>query len=135
MSGLDDIQVKVESPGFRHNALPILHEIRHALAKLVESGENTVIDLNAIPFGPGDEDELLAVLGKGEVSATVDALGPTLVSETGYAGVWLVDYRDADDNRIAFQIEVTETPEILKAHPDDMWDGAERLAAGLQGVS
>jgi hypothetical protein len=37
------------------NALPILNEIRHALDRLLESGETTVIDLGALPMGPQDE--------------------------------------------------------------------------------
>ena len=33
---------------------PVLHEIRHALSRLVETGEPTRIDLSAMPYGPGD---------------------------------------------------------------------------------
>lgn len=132
MSTSDDIQVKVESAGFRNNALPILHQIRHALSRLAEAGERAVIDLMAIPFGPGDEELLVEVLGQGEVSAVVDALGPTRVNETAYPGVWLVDYRDTEDARIAFQIEITEIPNILKAQPEDVADGIERLGSRLE---
>ena len=105
MSGLSDIGVRVEAAGGSENAVPILHEIRHALARLVASGERTVIDLQAIPFGPGDEERLLERLGSGEVTATIDALGPTRVRETAYSGVWVVDYRDTEDTRIGLQIE------------------------------
>ena len=45
--------------------------------RLADTGEPTRIDLAALPFGPGDEKRLLGWLGRGEVSATIDALGPT----------------------------------------------------------
>ncbi len=56
-----------------HNTLPLLNEVRHALKRLVRTGESTIIDLRAIPFGPGDEERLLDLLGQGEVMATLDA--------------------------------------------------------------
>ena len=34
---------------FTGNVTPLLHEIRHALAALLESDEQTVIDLRAMP--------------------------------------------------------------------------------------
>lgn len=132
MSSLSDIKVTVASPSFRHNALPILHEIRHALVTLAESGAPTTIDLRAIPFGPGDEDMLLEVLGRGEVNATVDALGPTRVWETGFSGVWVLDYRNTEDTRIAFQIEVTETPSILHTQMEDVRSAVDSLQERLK---
>ena len=56
------------------NAEPILHEIRHAVARLLENGEATVIDLRAMPFGPGDEQRFEEVIGEGAVAATVEEL-------------------------------------------------------------
>ncbi len=135
MTGLSDIPVITESAGFRHNALPILHEIRHALARLGGGGEPTVIDLKAIPFGPGDEDQLLAFLGRGEVSAEIDALGPTRVYETAYTGVWVVDYRDTEEAQIALQVEVAEVPGILKSQPEDLAAAQKRLAQALDAVA
>jgi hydrogenase-1 operon protein HyaF len=135
MRGLDDVRIRVESVSFRHNALPVLYEIRHALQRLAEGGGGTVIDLRAIPFGPGDEELLLEVLGRGEVNARVDALGPTLVRETAYAGVWLVDYRNAEDVRVALQLEVAEVPALLRAQSPDLAEAAQRLEAHLAGLA
>jgi hydrogenase-1 operon protein HyaF len=128
---LQDIEVRVESLSFRHNALPVLHEIRHALGALADAGESRVIDLRAIPFGPGDEDLLLEVLGGGEVEATVQALGSTYVRETAYPGVWLVDYRGPGGERIGLQLEVTELPALLRSQPEDVRESADRLTARL----
>ncbi|MTW19956.1 hydrogenase expression/formation protein [Allochromatium palmeri] len=108
------------------HALPILHEIRHALERLLASGEETRIDLQSMPFGPGDLERLTAVLGQGEVQARVEALGPTLIQETAIPGVWLVDYRSLEDQRLSYQIEIATLPEILRPRPEDL---AESLAA------
>jgi len=136
MSGLKDIPIVTEPPepgtAVHHNALALLHEIRHALQRLLEAGEGAVIDLRAIPFGPGDEAFLVETLGKGEVSATVEALGPTRVWETGYPGVWLVDHYNAAQERIAFQVEVTEIPAILRAGREEMGDSIHRMEERLR---
>ena len=122
MSGLSSIPVGVElQPGASHgNALPILHEVRHALERLISTGEPTQIDLNAIPFGPGDEARLALLLGTGEVRATIEALGPTTVLETGIPGVWLVDYHNAEGERLALHLEITQCPEILRTQGADL---------------
>lgn len=110
-----------------HNTLPLLNEVRHALKRLVRTGESTIIDLRAIPFGPGDEERLLDLLGQGEVMATLDALGKTTVKESRFSGVWIVDHYNSEAERIAFQIEVIEIPELLCAQPDDMYESLEKL--------
>ncbi|MEA3275123.1 MAG: hydrogenase expression/formation protein [Pseudomonadota bacterium] len=133
MSGLNDIPINVEetSEGLRGNALPILHEIRHGLSRLAETGETTLIDLHAIPFGPGDEDLLLSLLGRGEVEASISALGPTRVWETQFPGVWLVDHCNANDERIALHIEIAGIPDILRSQPQDIAEAVARLDARL----
>jgi hydrogenase-1 operon protein HyaF len=135
MAKLEDIPVRQIGAGMRHNALPILHEIRHALTRLAETGETTSIDLRAIPFGPGDEERLLQTLGEGEVRAQVEALGTTRIWESGYAGVWVVDYYNTEGERIAFQIEVTDLPQILRSDREDIARAAAALAEDLQGLN
>jgi len=134
MSALDQIAIRVETEDrFARNALPVLHEVRHALRRLVEAGESTTIDLHSMPFGPGDEEDLLAGLGTGEVAAQLAALGESRITETIYPGVWIVDHYNTHGQRIAFQIEVTPVPSVLVAHADDMADGLQRLEAALAG--
>jgi len=138
MSRLDNIPISIEVsgnvPGTWGNALPLLHEIRHGLQRLSESGESSLIDLHAVPFGPGDEDRLLRFLGRGEAQAEINALGLTRISESVFAGVWLVDHRNANDERIAFQIEITSIPEILRSQPQDVHVALEALNARLSGL-
>lgn len=139
MQKLQDIAVRVEAtdglPLNHSNATPILHEVLHALQKLVGEGESTTIDLRAIPFGPGDEAELLTQLGTGEINVEMHSLGRSLIRETAYSGVWLVDHRNADDQRIALQIEITPVPTILSAQTEDMHDAIARLDDWLTRAS
>ncbi len=46
------------------NTGPLLAEILEALERYCETGESHLIDLAAIPFGPGDEQRLKQVLGQ-----------------------------------------------------------------------
>jgi len=135
MSGLSSVPVRIEpgvgSAAYRGNAIPILHEVRHALERLIATGEGTQIDLNAIPFGPGDEERLLALLGTGEVQATIKALGPTHVQETAIPGVWLIDYRITDDQRLALHLDIGDIPEILRAQRGDLETSIATLDARL----
>jgi hydrogenase-1 operon protein HyaF len=87
MAILDSIAVSVEHA--TGNLLPILHEVRHALQRLQDTGQPTVIDLMAIPITLAEESQLEAVLGPGEIKAQLDSLGPSEICETGIAGVWL----------------------------------------------
>ena len=138
MSGLPHIPIRVApDPGAlpdRQNAIPILHEVRHALARLIETGEETRIDLNAIPFGPGDEARLVELLGDGEVAASVAALGPTRVRETAVPGVWLLDYRNAEGERLALHLEIAPIPEILRTPREELAIAIASLDARLQAA-
>jgi hydrogenase-1 operon protein HyaF len=135
MAGLNGIGVTVATPAAHPadwgNTLPILHEVRHGLHRLSETGEATVIDLHALPFGPGDEERLLALLGHGEVEAQIDALGPTRVWESAFPGVWLLDHRNAEDERLALHIEISRVPEILRSQSEDIADAIVRLDARI----
>ena len=41
------------------NVTPLLHEVKHALKKLIEDGESSIIDLRSIPLAPGEENKIL----------------------------------------------------------------------------
>jgi hydrogenase-1 operon protein HyaF len=135
MSDLEHIAVAVEPIGSAGkdwgNALPILHEIRHGLERLAQTSEPTLIDLHAIPFGPGDEERLLEFLGRGEVQAGIEALGTTRVWESEIPGVWLVDHRNGNNERVALHIEINRIPDILRTQSDDILEAVARLDARL----
>ena len=102
------------------NVKPILHEIRHALRKLLETGESSIIDLRSIPLAPGEEDTIIDTLGCGEVHAKLNALGPSEIYETRFAGVWLITHFNEESSIISRFIEITVFPDILKSQSDDM---------------
>jgi hydrogenase-1 operon protein HyaF len=113
------------------NADPILREIRFALAKLVETGETTTIDLGAIPFAAGDERILDGVLGEGEVQAVLSSLGSSRIAETAIGGVWRVDHMDEDGEIESRFIEVTYMPDILCTQEEDAAFGLKELTERL----
>lgn len=117
------------------NVFPILHQIRHALDVLRTSGESTTIDLSAIPFSPGDREELFRILGKGEVSATLEALGETRFQETAYPGVWLVVHESPQKTELTSSIEVTSVPSLLRTPQQDIRDACDSLDRYLTQTS
>lgn len=135
MSSLDAIGVQVEGPRLeslaRDNARPVLHEIRHALDRLLETGEVTVIDLRSLPFGATDLEYLLSELGTGELECRLEAFGKSLIRETAYPGVWVVEHFNVADNPIGRFIEVTFVPTILKSDPADVRAALDRLTERL----
>jgi len=116
-------------PGEVHtgNVLPLLHEIKHALQHWLDTGEPAMIDLRSIPMAPGEDDELIGLLGEGEVRARLSALGRSDIYETRYPGVWLVTHYNTDREIMGRFIEVTDMPAILKAQADDVRAGLENL--------
>ncbi len=131
MQKLQGIEVVMETPSvhtFYHgNTRPILHEILHALQRLINEGESTIIDLRAIPFGPDDEQQLLKILGRGEIEARLNSLGTSEIWESNFQGVWIIEHKNTLDERIALQLEVTHVPEILHSQASDISDSISRL--------
>jgi hydrogenase-1 operon protein HyaF len=117
--------------GLTHNVLPLLHEIRHALVKLLDDGGSTVIDLRSLPLAPGEEQQLLDELDHGEVYARMHVLGPTEVVETRYPGVWVVVHFNNDNEVIGKFIEVCRIPALLCSQQEDIRQGLEQLSHNL----
>jgi hydrogenase-1 operon protein HyaF len=129
---LESAMLNVErGDALTYNVKPLLHEIRHALAKLLNDQESTVIDLRSLPLAPGEEEKLLNKLGHGEVHASLNALGPTEIVETGYPGVWVVLHYNTDREVIGKFIEICEIPELLRSQQDDIREGLEQLQTAL----
>ena len=116
------------------NLIPLLHEIRHALTRWLEQGEEHVIDLRSIPLAPGEEDRLIEQLGAGEVNARLSILGPSDIIETRYPGAWLITHYNENESITGRFIEVCEVPGILKSQADDIRAGLERLEDQLSNV-
>ncbi len=129
------IETSSDTAGLTHNTRPLLHEIRHALERLSRNGLATVLDLRAIPFAPGDEERLLAILGVGEVEARLTTLGGSRIRESSFSGVWVVEHHNDQGVRVAFQIEITDIPSILRSQPEDIVASISRLTSELAAES
>ena len=130
MSNLEPLPSPI--PYTRGNVEPILHEVMHALDRLLEQNEPTVIDLASLPFAPGELEELEACLGTGELTAELDALGKSRIRETVYPGVWWLEHRNTTGEIVGRYIEVTRTPAILRSQDADITAGRAQLGDRLQ---
>jgi len=129
--GLSQFNIQLGSE-FTWNVQPILHEIRHALEELLESGNTSIIDLRSIPLAPGEEETIINALGQGEINVHLNALGPSDIYETRYAGVWLITHYNENESVVSRFIEITELPAILKSQHEDMTGALEKLTEELQ---
>ena len=136
---LKSIGVKVEPTSveeidaFTLNVVPLLHEVRHALERLLEAGEPTTIDLGAIPLAPGEFEKIDAALGTGEVKVVLEAMGPSQIYETQFSGVWRITHFNAANEVVGRFVEVTRIPEILLAQEADVRVGLDLLSRKLSG--
>ena len=119
--------VRTKVPFNRGNVRPLLNEIIHALDRLLDDDEPTVIDLASLPFAPGELAELEQALGTGELTAELDAMGKSLIRETAYPGVWWVEHRNTEGEVVGRYIEVTRSPEILLSQDADIGAGRAKL--------
>ena len=119
-------------PYSRGNVKPLLNEIIHALDRLLGDDEPTAIDLASLPFAPGELDELERALGRGELSAELDALGKSIIRETAYPGVWWVEHRNTGGEVVGRYIEITRSPEILMSQDADIGAGRARLRESFE---
>ena len=113
------------------NARPILFEVLHALEALLDTGETSIIDLRSIPLAPGEEETILETLGQGELHARLNALGPSEIIETRFAGVWLITHYNDEEAIVSRFIEITTIPDILKSQDEDMSNALIELAHEL----
>lgn len=123
----DAIPIHAASAGLTGNAAPLLREIHDMVGHLLRTGEASSIDLSAMPLTPADLDWLREVLGTGEIAAFLQAEGESTLAETACAGVWWVTHRNAQAAVTSQFIEVAFVPELIKAHPEDIAIGMERL--------
>ena len=117
------------------NIEPILHEIQYALIKLLKSKQSSVIDLNAMPFAPGEKEKIRQELGNGEVEILLNAMGKSLLFETDYPGVWWIEHYNEDEQVTGTYIEIAPIPEIIQAVDEEISVGLQRLTQTLNDRS
>ena len=131
---VEGVSELAESDLFTLNVLPLLHEVRHSLERLLERGEETTIDLGSIPLAPGELDKIDDALGTGEVKAMLESLGPSQIYETRFSGVWRITHFNAANEVVGRFIEVTRMPAVLFAQDVDMRASLVQLTEKLGGV-
>jgi hydrogenase-1 operon protein HyaF len=126
---LQDIAIKVESNDTSSigNIAALLAEISTMLEQLIGRGTSSMIDLKSLPLSPQEYEQLRFTLGQGEVTARLEAIGPSEIIETHYPGVWWVTHYNVEGDIIADMIEIASVPGILHSQPEDMRVGLERL--------
>lgn len=130
MTRLHDIGIEVRAEtkeGLGTGINAILYELVGMLETLLDTGRGSAIDLRSLPLAPGEYEQLRSTLGEGEVSAEVDALGPTRIRETAIHGVWWITHYNTHDQVLAEFLEVTEVPQLLKTECDDIREGLDLL--------
>ena len=130
LSASGELKVEV-GDALTHNVEPLLHEIRHALQRMLDTGEHTAIDLRSLPLAPGEEERLFGVLGNGEVQIRMSALGPSEIIETRFPGVWVVKHFNSDDEVVGKYIEICNIPGVVMAQPEDVRHGLDQLQTEL----
>lgn len=113
----------------------LLQELLNMLDTLINTGESNSIDIRSLPMLPGDYDHIKAILGDGEVKATVSAMGPTQIQETHIPGIWWVTHYNLNEEVMAEFIEVTALPQILLTPEVDLQHASERLAHYIDNLS
>lgn len=117
------------------NVLPLLHEIRHALARYHASGVETTIDLRRIPMTEADERELESFLGVGEVRIELRALGASHIHETRFPAVWHVVHENTEGEVAGKFVCVASIPELVVAAPEDATRGLRALEDRLAALA
>lgn len=112
-------------------AYSVLAEIGRLLEALATDGRSDAIDLRSLPLTDADREQLLELLGPGEVTAELDVAGRSTVRETAFAGVWWICHRGADDRVASEEIAVCPVPSIVVSHPADISAAARRIQQTL----
>ena len=128
MQHLSDIKIAVDNPALETGNLPgILSEIEQALEELLNSKQVHRIDLRAMPWSAGEEHKLEQMLGRGEVTIELNALGKSIFQETRYSGVWLISHYNEAEELIGKIIEISYLPDMVFAQQEDISRGLERI--------
>ena len=115
--------------------MALVQEILAHLRVLIATGKSHSIDLRSLPLMPGDLERLKLILGKGEVKATVNALGPSDMFESQIPGVWWIIHKNYHNEVIAEYIEVTTLPEMLKTQHEDLKLSSDILESRVEELN
>ena len=95
------------------SAQAIISEVEVCAARFASAGEDASIDLRFLKSMPWERETLASLLGRGEVSAVVDALGRTEIHETAIPCVWWIKHCNSEGETVGELIEITDIPEMI----------------------
>lgn len=121
----------LSNPSQGENAHALLYEIVDCLRMLIDEGQPSRIDLDAIPLGEEDRQLLRENLGEGPIQAEVVEDGYVQVMETGIGGVWWLQELDDDESLTGEYLEINLLPEVLQVPMEQIVDGRDALQARL----
>lgn len=98
----------------------LIEDIKAALKNLLETGEETIIDFTNYPCDEECEEAIKEILGKGEVTASLNIFGCDSIIETGVHGVWWVHHLNDTGAILTKALYISYVPSILPAQPDDV---------------
>jgi hydrogenase-1 operon protein HyaF len=101
--------------------------VADVLGGLIGQGRGGSIDLLGLPLSAECLAAVEGRLGDGEVSATLNVSGESVVRETAFPGVWWTRHADETGRVTGLLIEVADVPEILRASLVDIQAGQLRL--------
>ena len=82
-------------------------------------------------MAPGEEAKIEKMLGEGEISVKLNALGPSEIIETGISGVWLITHYNMEEEVLGKFIEITKVPALIATQEEDLAEGLSRLVEQL----
>lgn len=121
-----------EQQGVTSNVRALLTEISTMLATLINENNTNSIDLHSLPLLPGEYETIKTILGKGEITASLNSLGSSHIYETVLPGVWWIIHDNENTGRMTEVIEITRIPSILKSQHMDIEAAHTALQQQLQ---
>ncbi len=118
------VEVSEPETGF---ANAVLQELIAQLQVFAETGRHHVIDLTSLPINSTDKRKLETTLGQGEVHITLSTIGESHINETAFSGIWWVKHYNTEQKIISEFIEITDVPDIIKSHPEDIKKAANKI--------
>lgn len=119
------------------SAKAIISEIEKCAAHFAATGESASIDLRFLKSMPGERETLARLLGRGEVSATIDVLGRSEVQETSVPCVWWIHHYNSEGETVGELIEIADIPDVIVGDRMAVAQGLEalRIAYSVQTAS
>lgn len=110
------------------NGLAVLAEVNeHAASWDGTADHNRVLNFTLMPMNPQDQQLLLDVLGRAELTLESGGFGNCQVLATTVRHVWAVQFVNAMGSTILDTLEIGRIPDAVLAAPEDFEDSARRL--------